>query len=534
MGMIMKVLIVDDEIRLGRLVQKLIPWDELGFIDMGCCTDSVEALQKIREEKPDLVITDVRMPRITGLELIEKVREFDKRVLFIIISGYSDFSYAQKAMRFGVEDYILKPIRQSELLDTLKKVDAKYKKIVSEAMEKEILETEVISGRMNDRSRFFGRLLSGTERLSDKISLEELNKKYSMNFRPGMFRVLLIHFLYCGEGQDKVQEFIFEKVEQTLENTLKLCYEYMVYKNQHIFAVLLNGEEETLHLLLKDVRKIRNELKIYQEFLVEKRVYFYLTDSMGDEQELAGLHECLEKISIQRFSNTNFSVLKNPEKPLEYKVLPDKFYEDFVYHIETLNKRELQVQCQQIIDFIGSCNETAALAVYDTYIGLRNRFAGLLKGEGFSEYARIENSLNEIFANSDEMEDLFYRVFEKIAGEYEKIVNTEKEQIKKPMTLAKEYIDHHFSEILSLEIVGNIIGLNASYLSSQFKKEMGISFIDYVNMVRIREAQKLLLRTDDNLNTIAEKVGFSDAKYFSRMFKKETGIKPSDYRKLLS
>ena len=102
------------------------------------------------------------------------------------------------------------------------------------------------------------------------------------------------------------------------------------------------------------------------------------------------------------------------------------------------------------------------------------------------------------------------------------------------MTLAKEYIDHHFSEILSLEIVGNIIGLNASYLSSQFKKEMGISFIDYVNMVRIREAQKLLLRTDDNLNTIAEKVGFSDAKYFSRMFKKETGIKPSDYRKLLS
>ncbi|MDO4275715.1 MAG: response regulator [Eubacteriales bacterium] len=531
----MKILIVDDEIRLGRLIQKLIPWEELGFTDMGCCTDSVVAFHRIQEEKPNIVITDIRMPKMTGLELIEKVREFDSEVFFIIISGYSDFSYAQSAVRFGVEDYILKPIQQTELVETLKKVDAKYKKKLDEDTERETLKMEVVSGRMNERCRFFERLLLEPESIEMGESLEELNDKYSLNFQEKAFRVLVVNFLYYeGNDKEKMMGFLFEKLELLLEDIMLSVRDAIIYRGNHQFAILINGDEEAMSVLPRAARKIRSELMVYQEFLEDARVYLYLTDIMEDCSELLNLRETLERIGIQRFNKSNFSILQGTGSISVKDELPEKFYEDFVYFLETMNQTQLLAQKEELLQFLGENNDRSGKLTAKIYLNIRNQFIGLLKSMGYEHTEKTEKNMDSIYDNSNEAEVLFRHIFNTISTVYERVINQRKMQVQKPVNQAKEYIDHHYGETLSLDIVGSVIGLNPAYLSSLFKKETGMSFADYIVTVRIKEAQKLLLQTEDSLSDIAEKVGYNDPKYFSKTFKKEVGMKPSDYRKLLS
>lgn len=533
----MKVLIVDDEIRLGKLIQKLIPWEELGFTDMGCCTDSLTAFHRIQEEKPDIVITDIRIPKMTGLELIEKVRELDRDVYFIIISGYSDFSYAQKAVRFGVEDYILKPIRQSELIETLKKVKSKYSAKTYAENEKEFLKKEVVSGRMNERYRLFEQLLSEPEKIKTEDGLEGLNERYCVNFRPGSFRILAIHFLHYEEtNKNEMLHLLYEKLETILGNTILSAYDSILYQQEHMLALLVNGDEETLSSLVRSARKIRSELKVYQEFLEDTEVYLYLTDMIQDFRELPGIRNNLVRISMQRFYNSSCSILQEggkAEKGIKESI-SDQFWEDFIYYLETLNKEGFMLLEEQISRFLEKCGDRSGVVLTDLYQNICSRFVGLIKAEGIAGTGKIEKELEVIYENSSDEVLLFKTLFEKIYTVYKTILEQKRTDIRRPAVQAKEYINAHYRDMLSLDIVGGAVGLNPAYLSSLFKKETGMSFADYVTKVRIKAAQKLLLQTDLSLSEISERVGISDPKYFSRVFKKEIGMKPSDYRKLLS
>lgn len=533
----MKVLIVDDEIRLGKLIQKLIPWEEMGFTDMGCCTDSFAAFQRIQEEKPDIVITDIRIPKMTGLELIEKVRESDHNVYFIIISGYSDFSYAQSAVRFGVEDYILKPIRQSELIETLKKVKSKHSVKTREEKEKEYLKKEVVSGRLHERYRLFEQLLSSPERVKTEEGLQWINETYCVKFRIGAFRVLAIHFLHYEEtDRSEMLHLLYEKIETILENTMFSAYDAILYQQDHLLAVLVNGDEETLVSLSRSARRIRSELKVYQEFLEDTEVYLYLSDIIQDYQELPNIRNELGKISMQRFYNNSGSILQDGgrSEAAVNERMPEKFWEDFIYYLETLNEDRIELLTGHIVQFLEMSGDRSGSVLTEVYRNIRNRFVGMLKAEGAAEAERAEKALDVIYENSSEAAVLFQAVFEKIFAVYRKILEQKRTDVRKPAVQAKEYINAHYRDYLSLEVVGGAVGLNPAYLSSLFKKETGMSFADYVTKVRIKASQKLLLQTDASLSEIAEKVGINDPKYFSRVFKKEIGMKPSDYRKLLS
>ena len=136
----LKVLIADDEIKVSELIQCLIDWDKLGMEVIGTVNDGVEAYELILEKHPDIVITDIRMPGMDGIELVEKVLgnvESDRKVFFVIISGYSQFEYAQQAVKLGVEDYLLKPIKKKELEAVLHKILGKY----SETAKRKICKT---------------------------------------------------------------------------------------------------------------------------------------------------------------------------------------------------------------------------------------------------------------------------------------------------------------------------------------------------------------------------------------------------------
>ena len=203
----LKVLIADDEYKVGFLVKKLIDWDKLNLEFAGLVQDGMTAYEKICECAPDIVITDIRMPVLSGLELIKKVIDEGRSVHFIVISGYKYFEYAQQAIKYGVEDYLLKPIDEVELNQILKKIaDTETNR------EKESRSVDTMVKKLHDSRYILHREFLNSISGDWEMNLEEVNKNYGLNFGDGLFRVICCKL----DGDNRV-----EKNEQQINLILK-------------------------------------------------------------------------------------------------------------------------------------------------------------------------------------------------------------------------------------------------------------------------------------------------------------------------
>ena len=183
-----RVIVADDEYKVCQLICQLIHWDALGMQLVGTASNGIEALQMIEAEKPDLVLTDIRMPGYDGMELLKRARLLNPNMEFIIISGYSHFEYAQTAIRYGVSDYILKPVNEEALNATLQKVRQRYLEHQAEAEENR----EQKKQQVLDQARLRDTLWMDLEQGQIPAELEALNEKYRYHFAEGVFRVFLI------------------------------------------------------------------------------------------------------------------------------------------------------------------------------------------------------------------------------------------------------------------------------------------------------------------------------------------------------
>ena len=177
----LKVLIADDEIKVSELIQCLIDWDKLGMEVIGTVNDGVEAYELILEKHPDIVITDIRMPGMDGIELVEKVLgnvESDRKVFFVIISGYSQFEYAQQAVKLGVEDYLLKPIKKKELEAVLHKILGKYSETANALEEKEDLQNRLQRTQQKIKNSFLSELVDNHRQAILKLDREEIYQEF--------------------------------------------------------------------------------------------------------------------------------------------------------------------------------------------------------------------------------------------------------------------------------------------------------------------------------------------------------------------
>ncbi|MDC7124146.1 MAG: response regulator, partial [Spirochaetales bacterium] len=187
----LKLLIVDDEKKVCQLIEYILDWKNLGISIIGTANDGETAYKKILEEEPDIVITDIRIPIYDGIEIIKKTREQGLDVSFIIISGYSQFEYAQSAIQFGVVNYLLKPIKKKELQISIEKIIKK--KETKNAFEKEnkVLKKHLAINEQNNRANFLKDLLTISPEKEDNYfqrkEIEDINKKYSCNFQQGYF-----------------------------------------------------------------------------------------------------------------------------------------------------------------------------------------------------------------------------------------------------------------------------------------------------------------------------------------------------------
>lgn len=520
------------------MIEKIVDWEKLGFRCIGAVNTGIDALNCIKEKIPDLVISDIRMPGLDGIQIIKEVAEAGLNVKFIMISGFRQFEYAQGAMKYGVKYYLLKPLDKDELEKAVQKVN---EEISSERR------TSIISGKYTEiRSKvkehfLISNFFAGNKKKeSDSGNLYRINQKYETQFTEGVFQGVFIKIDTTDPEQIDIS-FILTQVMDYIDNFGNHCDEYIKTEMSSGLILLINYREEREQEIVNAIEVLYNDVLDY----IKRFKGVMLTIGVGvKENNISRTWNCLETAidAIKyRLRFTNVRIIYFSEYKFEYRKLEDilgiQHFQNLKSKIEAGNLEEILYMIDDDIGRIRIVDSNySPLMIYDLCIRYYEELKNYIDNIKILEDT-IEMCLHnwKVITENDRTELKLIIDTKKLFRELIPLVQSVlKQKTVRPVREAKEYIDHHFREEISLNKVADIVELNPAYLSSMFKKEFGISFSDYIMKCRIEEAKEHLSTTKEKIAAIAVSVGYHDSKYFSKLFLKEVGLKPTEYRKLYS
>jgi len=535
----LKLLIADDEMRVCKLIRYLVDWNSLGIEIIGEAYDGNSAFQIIMEKSPDIVIVDIRMPEQNGLNLIRNVKKEKPETYFIVVSGYSRFEYAQHAIKYGVEDYLLKPLKKKELTESVEKIIEKYELTRKAEAEKEHLEQFVDYYASRIKEGLLTEYFKKNLELPDMDPLASVNARYSCRFIPGDFMGIAVKVLVTDcEAESRVFSMALTKVEQILSQDFAGQFsECIISMDQGMIYAAVNAPEITDIQLNRLMNHVQIKVMSWREVFQGIQVYFGLGERM---QSVVQLFQSLDQASE---AAANY-ILPEAETVLWYqdsyrvRCTPEMFChldirKDMQRGIELLDYARIKScihACQEELLRINGLNAEMVKAAYwkiveDFFYSLDIKRIGLQR-EDFKVRAE------KLFMLAPSVKGLFEKLGEFMVCCLKQWVEDRKLEERKPILLAKEYMQENFWRSLTLEEVSAYVGFNASYFSNLFKRETSMNFLEYLTTIRIDHARERLMKTDDSVNEIAEAVGYSDVKYFSRIFKRSLGLSPNKFRKM--
>lgn len=530
-----KVVIADDEPMVCVVVKSCIEWEELDMELAGIAHDGNALMEMIKRENPDIVITDISMPELNGLELIEQIRRQNVKCKFIIISGYRQFEYAHKALKNNVDDYLLKPIDEKELNDALLRI--KLSLIGEKTYGREAVDQLLQDNEKNRRN--MGKLLVEQIIKSEEIlEREKIYEQFGIDFSNGIYQAVNVKFDVTG--QDGVSESMtsiqrkmisyFEKIFEEDTDELLIADE----NDRILFGLYYSRNQE---FLLKE--KFRRFYE-YGKNIADLFIGFSLTIGVSSR------HDKLEEFT-SAFREAEMAVCYRMTEGIDQVIFydeinkPEKSYDEAEWNeilykaendYEILNAKVFRHHVNGWF-FVDSkqCNAPEMVELSKTLVKLffqKQKDLNLT----ISECEYREQQIIKKIENAISFHELKATVTDSICELMEELEEKKKNQKKKPVRDAIQYISDHYKEVISLEIVAEKVNLNPVYLSNIFKKETGENFVDYLHKYRLEIAKERLRREDTPIINIAMELGYSDAKYFSKIFKKYVGIKPTDYRKI--
>ena len=538
----LKVVIADDEKMICSLISQLLDWNEMGFEIVGMAYTGVDAFQMIAQHKPDIVISDIRMPGYDGIELIKRTKEAGVPSEFIMISGFKQFEYAQGAMKYGVKYYLLKPIEEEKLREIVLEIKDNIQDANEYAQYRQNLETEIKETRDKMKKRFLSSLLFenidvGNEPVIDK---NRVNKEYSTNFEEGVFQAVFVKLDVADAAEESVYSIINE-IEKKISIMGEICEEYITTTTHSGALVLLNyqsGKE-------KEVRYKIDELYENVKDYVEQFKDFSVVIGVGKKtNNFFNVNVCIQTAidAIKyRIRINNVGIIYSEKYSFEpydiENIVTAKKKQDFLSKIESGDLAGVEGCLKSTLREIryGEGNYSPVL-FFDTMITYVNCLTDYCKKQQYynETYSKKLQKWNVYVDNVASEQKLLDVTEEFIRNVMETIASEKREKDIKPIRIVKKYIEDNFMQEISLSQLAEVVDMNASYLSSIFKKETGMTYSDYLTHYRVEHASRLLVETNLSVNEIAVQSGYQDARYFSKQFLKQVGLKPSEYRKLYS
>lgn len=523
------VLLVDDEEEAIQVIMKKINWEALGFSVVGCAGNGVKALEIMEEVQPDVVMTDIKMPYMDGMELSHRIMEKYPDTKILLLTGFDEFEYAKEAIRLEIEEYILKPVNSDELSAVFGRLRDKLDQEIRDKQNLETLKNYYLESLPFLQTNFYTMLVEG------RIREEELPKylaDYQIQFsgpcycclvlytsggrHPENMNLLMLGALVRKQAEERLGENWRARSFAYLGNTVMIaqlesegdgseltnaCERFCKYADRMLGADVTIGVGQVCGQLL-DVEQSylgAREAVSYRALFGGGRAINIgeiapgkiVTEEQSAEGELAALLKAMRlgteaetELQVQHFLNQLFL----PEKSLQQ------------HHIELM----------ELLSCLYKFSVSNELTV--------ESFAG---------------NMGQVYLKLQEMDEEALRrwLLQLCLTVREQLINARSQSTRSFVHKAQEYVRNNFAdESLSLDKICEVLGVSNSYFSSIFKKETGNSFIGYLTNYRMEHAARMLIESNEKSYIIARQVGYADPNYFSYVFKRVYGRSPSKYR----
>lgn len=517
--MALNVMIVDNEETIRKGLASCIHWENMGCTIVAQAADGIEALELLPQAKPDIVISDIRMPGMDGLELSNALHCHHPDIKVIILTGFPDFRYAQKAIGYGVVDFVLKPTSVESLTAAVEKA----KQLILE--EKSHLTVYQKLANQNEENLTLQRVLF----LNELIHANQFSSAYiysklkQLHLDLQQYHVICVSILMLQEDEGSAAKKPLQETQTVLENLLKpspVCF--IPRGEQSSYVVVPGVPSSTLLSVCTEAANIVSSL-------------FACTPSFGISS-LSVTPLQMRNVAAQARQARQFAeylgrtpaVVGHGEIPAAGKEELDGIAED-LRHLKLAMERQNPVGAEAIFRRIFEQAHAAGISaggIRTIYIYIYNFCIGIVFENNIEDGVNTPLfTLPDILLGGESTEeDLLFFI---------KDMLLRAEPTKNPgavVSEVKRYVSLHYREDLSLENLASMVHLSPTYLSRFFKKETGENLSLYIQNMRVEKAKELLANTSMKSYEVAEAVGIHDPVYFSRIFKKITGLKPKDYR----
>jgi two-component system response regulator YesN len=526
-----RVLLVDDEAHITRNLEKVIPWEMLGLTVGGTAKNGVEALELMENQPFDLLLCDIRMPVMDGLELVRHIRDKSMACDIIMLSGYQDFAYTRTAIQFGVNDYVLKPIPYDELTGVIARI------MSSQRSKQKLMEEEKQKlGRMIDLA-------------SEKI-LYDIIMDYT--------DVTADNWLLTGDEQQlKEQQFILIVLDLDVSSEKTKDWRDWSDKERKLwnFAVcnVLREklQQKGLHHAVIQIRD--GEWCVLIE--TDKASVFDLGIVKDWAEMLLDAIKSHVKLSLFAGIYREFAAVANLSNA--YKLVQQGMQLSAVHDMISIYPSDQQKPSQADQAFWDTAEKIIGAVKRGDTTGVDNELQGItdqLQCMNEPTVDRVKpllhffvlhlmREMKEMGIFTREQEDMLWRrldrrfgikdllsVIRQVTHAVSEKSMDKKKQSERSMTEAKSFLDRNLYRDLSVEETATHVGLSTSYFSLLFKQTFGETFIEYVTRQRMERAKAMLADTPKSVAQIAKEVGYAERRYFTKVFMKYTGENPTEFR----
>lgn len=524
-----KVLIVDDEVLVRVGLKTTIDWEAIDFTVVAEASNGEIGYEQYKKFSPDVIITDIKMPKKDGLWLIEKVRKDNPLIKILVLTCYDDFEYARKALKFDVDDYILKSeVEDEELISVMQSIK---KKIQADSGTKQIQDKN-LTNRDDIKQSIFNDLVKANFILDAKL-YERFN---TIEFPIENTKFSFVGILIDDDINLHLEDNSFKQINQAVLNIIfdllterSIDYIYTYQSKKKIFCLSANQLSE------KDIKRMFTSAasSVKQYFDLSLSVVF--TEVFNELNKAAVIYsQFIDKEQITFYKNEKAYYIANIDDVFfsEANITSLKKQHNKRF-IEAIGQENL-VETNKLIQEMENLFETNKFNPKIVKIFCSNLIGDIFNSYGSSFEGSGEVSKYEYYYYQIENADYLQNIVEMLLAFADKAIseihNMRHNNPKDIINQAINYIRLHYEEKISLDDVARKLNLSKHYLCSAFKKVTGENMSLYINKLRIEKAKILLLESDGKIKEIFEEVGYSNQQYFSKVFKKITGNTVMEYR----
>lgn len=530
------IILVDDEEEVRKSIIKKIEWQAAGFHVVGDAENGEDAMEKIEMLEPDVVLTDIRMPYMDGLQLAEKVRQRYPSMKVVIFSGYDDFEYAQRAIKLNVSEYILKPVNVEELTSILKRIKENLDLEIEEKRNLSRLREKYRKSLPIIREQFFNELVH--KNLKKDLAEQKL-REYDipiLGARKWMLAAIdveegdVVESLSLHSEEELIPISVMQIVREKLEGYCRFALFQSASEADMVVITALDEDNSITGLtdVLGDIcKETKRILKVpvtigighsCEDISGIPKAYQSAVDALG-YKAIAGNGSTIYINDMEPVGSgkLEFDSLTEGELISAIKFGPEEKIESSVKNImEKMKTAKVHFRQQQVY----------MIGIFNSIIQMMQQYDLALEDIMGEE---LESMV--LFDKLKKIEE-FGQWLLRIAGKLNHLINQERDMTTRQVIQeAKQYIlDNYQNPDLSVEMICRHLHMSPAYFSTVFKKETGQAYIAYLTEVRLNKAVELLNKTDDKTYIIASKVGYQEQNYFSYVFKKKFGVSPTRYR----